>query len=133
MTRNKLYLLLSCACILGYLWLFFSSRFPGKEVPVCLFKWMYGIPCPSCGSTRGMLALYRGEWEEAFRWNPASYLLAVSMGVVPVWILLDCVRKKDSLYQCFKKAEGLASRRPFWLVFVVLVLLNWIWTIQKGL
>lgn len=133
MTRNKLYILLSCACILGYIWLYLSSVVAGQEIIVCFFKRLYGIPCPSCGSTRGLLALFQGEWKAAFMWNPNSYLLASLLVFVPVWIVWDCLGKKDTLYLFLKRAERLASGKLFWIVFIPVVLLNWIWTIQKGL
>ena len=37
----------------------------------CPFKFLTGIPCPSCGMTRCWTALGRHEWALAFRMHPA--------------------------------------------------------------
>lgn len=41
--------------------------------PFCVVKAVTGYPCPGCGITRGVLAILRGEFREAWRRNPASF------------------------------------------------------------
>jgi hypothetical protein len=36
----------------------------------CPFKAVTGLPCPTCGATRAVLAFLHGEWPAAFRLNP---------------------------------------------------------------
>jgi hypothetical protein len=42
----------------------------------CAFRAITGMPCPTCGATRAVLALLQGEWYAALRFNP---LLTVTL------------------------------------------------------
>ena len=67
--RNKLYSILLIACVVGYIWLYYSitsNVTKNKSVEVCLIKHATNIPCPSCGSTRSMISLTKGNFVEAF-------------------------------------------------------------------
>ena len=75
LSRNKLYYLLTIACIAGYSWLYFSmnsnqSQQGGFEV--CLIKHVTDIPCPSCGSTRSVVSLVQGNFIDALYMNPRN-------------------------------------------------------------
>jgi hypothetical protein len=43
--------------------------------PVCLFRFLTGLPCPGCGLTRSFCALLHGEPGAAWSFNPFGYLL----------------------------------------------------------
>jgi hypothetical protein len=43
-----------------------------RDLPPCLFRALVGIPCPTCGSTRALLALSRFDIGAAFFWNPLA-------------------------------------------------------------
>ncbi|HEY3349250.1 MAG TPA: DUF2752 domain-containing protein [Thermoanaerobaculia bacterium] len=38
--------------------------------PVCAFRAITGVPCPTCGGTRALLALARLDAGAALAWNP---------------------------------------------------------------
>ena len=42
---------------------------------VCYFHEITSIPCPTCGSTRAILALVRGDIVSAFLFNPLFFVL----------------------------------------------------------
>jgi hypothetical protein len=55
------------------------------SLPPCLFRELTGIPCPTCGGTRALLALARLDPGAAIAWNPlaaAAAILFVAGGVV---------------------------------------------------
>jgi hypothetical protein len=58
-------------------------------LPGCWFHEWTGRPCPGCGLTRAFLALGRGDWAAAWRWNPFVWpvlgLVALTLldGVLP--------------------------------------------------
>ncbi len=54
-----------------------GSPLIGLLHPPCVFKAVTGIPCPTCGATRAVLALLRGEWWSAVRFNPLVTLILV--------------------------------------------------------
>ncbi len=49
---------------------------------LCLFHWVTGLDCPLCGMTRAMLALARGHWREAIRYNALSPLGAAMLATL---------------------------------------------------
>ena len=74
--RNKLYSILFIACLAGYIWLYFSitkNITENKSVEVCLIKHVTNIPCPSCGSTRSVISLTKGDFVGALKFNPIGY------------------------------------------------------------
>jgi hypothetical protein len=135
-SRNRLYLLLIISCLAGYIWLISASFSAGKaeaEIGVCIFKHVTNIPCPSCGSTRSLLSLLKGNIFEAFYWNPIGIILAFLLVIIPVWILLDFLKRKNSLFLCYKKAEVFLRKREVAIPAILLVASNWVWNIFKGL
>ena len=48
-----------------------SSRF-ASLLPVCRFKALFGIPCPTCGTTRAALALARFDFLKALAHYPLA-------------------------------------------------------------
>jgi Protein of unknown function (DUF2752) len=51
---------------------------PGKTgfFPVCLFRFLTGLTCPGCGSTRAMHQILHGHFLTAFTLNPL-FLVAI--------------------------------------------------------
>ncbi len=134
--RNKLYLLLFIACAAGYSWIFYDSATisaHSKPVEGCLLKHIAGIPCPSCGSTRSVLALMQGNLIQSLYINPFGILIALLMLIVPVWIIADLVTKRKTLFDYYRQAERLMKKPRIAFPLLFLVLVNWIWNITKGL
>lgn len=137
MSRGRLYLLLLVACTAGYSWLAVAYRLKtgnaGQEYGVCLIKHTTGVPCPSCGSTRFLLALLQGDLVAALHWNPLGLLLLLIMLVAPLWILYDVVLGRETLFLSYKRTEHLLKRKWIAIPALLMVLGNWIWNIYKGL
>jgi len=136
MTRNKLYVVLSAACATGYIWLIINyhrSVSGSIEPGVCLFKRFTGIPCPSCGSTRSVLSILNGDFTGAFLCNPFGIIIMFILIVSPLWIIFDIVTQKDSLYVVYNRTELFLRRKWIAITLILLVILNWIWNIYKGI
>ena len=136
MNRNKLYALLSTACAAGYIWLLITYNQNASndgKLGVCLFKRITGIPCPSCGSTRSVLSLLKGDVLGALFWNPFGFILMAIMIISPIWILCDIIRKKETLFQAYTNSEKFLQRKWVAITAILIVLLNWIWNIYKGI
>ncbi|WP_129019723.1 DUF2752 domain-containing protein [Edaphocola flava] len=41
----------------------------------CLFKTLFGISCPGCGITRAIGALFQGNVQEAWQYNPLLFFI----------------------------------------------------------
>jgi len=135
-TKNKLYLFLFIACILGYTWLFIHllelSSF-NEGLTTCLFKKTTTLPCPSCGSTRSILLLINGNFKESWLTNPLGWLISFIMLILPFWILYDWITKKDSFFLAYKKTEKILQKPLLYIPLVILILVNWVWNIYKNL
>lgn len=134
--RNRLYLTIGAACGVGYVWLclnLFSGIMPLGHVSICLIKRITNIPCPSCGTTRSVLSLAEGHFANALAINHMGFIVALIMLVAPVWIMIDIVRKDNSLLIFYSKIETNLRKPPYAILAILLVLSNWIWNIVKGL
>lgn len=134
--RNKLYSILFIACLAGYVWLYFSSTkniTENKSVEVCLIKHVTNIPCPSCGSTRSVISLTKGDFIGALNFNPIGYLVAIIMLIAPIWIITDTIKRTKTLFDFYLKIETYLKRPKIAIPLILLVIINWIWNITKGL
>ncbi len=134
MSRNKLYGLLLLACFAGYVYLFYHFFHTEDSTPsLCPIKNVTGYPCPSCGSTRAVLLLLKGEFVQSLWLNPFGIIVAIIMAVFPVWILADIALKKDAFFMAYKKAETIIRKPGLAVILILIVLLNWIWNLYKNL
>lgn len=136
LNRKKLYLILFIACLAGYIWLYLSitkNIAENNSAEVCLIKHVTNIPCPSCGSTRSVISLTKGDFIGALNINPIGYLVAIIMLIAPSWILVDTVRNAKTLFDFYQKIEFYLKQPKIAIPLILLVIINWIWNITKGL
>jgi len=123
--------------VAGYLWLGWSALEDAHGqsfVTPCLFKEVTHLPCPSCGTTRSMLALLRGDVVGAIHENPLGILLALALAVIPGWILIDAIRRRDSFYRAYIFSEKILAQNAWvYIPCLIAILVNWIWNIVKGI
>ena len=132
--RNKLYSILLIACLAGYIWLYFSitkNITENKSVEVCLIKHLTNIPCPSCGSTRSVISLTKGDFIGALYFNPIGYLVTIIMLIAPIWIIADTIKRTKTLFDFYLKTETYLKRPKIAITLILLVIINWIWNITK--
>ena len=136
MGKTKLYALLIVACAAGYAWLFFSlarELSEKKAVGVCLLKQATGVPCPSCGSTRAALSLLHGNFMQSLLINPFGVIIVAIMLIAPIWIFVDIASRKSTLLEFYARTETILKKPGIAIPLVLLVAINWIWNITKGL
>ena len=133
---KKLYLLLALLCFGGYFLIalnLFEVIEAKSETSLCIIKNVTNVPCPACGTTRSVLKIVNGNFSEGFLINPLGYLSAAVLFIFPFWIISDLIRKRDTLYRFIIQSINVISKRPVAIVLIVLLLMNWIWNINKGL
>ena len=133
--RNKLYAMLFIACLAGYFWLYLStskSFIVNTSYEVCIIKKVSNLPCPSCGSTRSIISLLQGDFIKSLSINPIGIILSIIMIFSPGWITIDLIAKRDSLFRFYCKAQEYLKRPPYSILFALLIVINWIWNIKKG-
>lgn len=136
MCRNQLYILLALLSAAALGWLGYSFAFTtfstANDFSPCLFKSTTGLPCPACGSTRSLMTLLQGHWQEALFWNPLGFLLFAFLLIVPIWILRDLFVRSDSLFRFYSLTEKTLQKRVVSIPLIALVVANWIWNIVKN-
>lgn len=136
MSRNRLYILVLILSIAGYILVTLSLTVPEIAVSdksLCIIKNVTGIPCPACGTTRSVSALFTGNFRTAFNLNPFGYIAAFALLVLPVVVLVDIYRNKNHIWNLYRKIEN--QIRSYWVagILTILVIANWVWNIIKGL
>ena len=135
-SRNKLYAILFAACIAGYIWIYYgltTVQASNGSFEGCFIKQLTNIPCPSCGSTRSVLSLLNGEFVKALQLNPFGYIIAVVLVFSPLWICFDLLTNRKTLFALYQRAEETLKKPQFAIPLSLLVIINWIWNISKGL
>lgn len=130
MELKRRYRLLLLAIVGGYFFVGVSAYLQTQNHPtVCIFKNITGYPCAGCGITRGTILLFRGQFIESILLNPVAIVINVFAIFTFVMISRDLLLNKSDFHTLSTKKIN-----PYFLaVLVVLVILNWIWNIQKGL
>ena len=59
--------------------------------PSCVFKGLMGVPCPTCGATRSVVHLARGEFFASFAMNPLVSLCFVIAALVFFYSLITLI------------------------------------------
>jgi hypothetical protein len=90
-------------------------------LPLCVFRGVTGLSCPTCGSTRALLYLAGGDLAAALSLNPLIVLIVLT---VIAWMVADIVQlllpsRVPSIV--LTRTEGTAIR----VLAVLLFLGNW--------
>jgi len=137
LTRNKLYLLFSIACLAGYIWIFFnyseSSQLNNEGTGICLIKHVTNIPCPSCGSTRSVISLLQGNIMDALYYNPIGIILFAILTISPFWLLFDLFAKGSSLFRFYRRSELQLQQFRVAAPAILFILAIWVWNIYKNI
>ena len=68
---------------------------PGASLPLpesCSSKWLLGIACPACGMTRAFISISHGQLENAWQFNPASYVVYFLVLIQIPWQIFQLIR-----------------------------------------
>ena len=131
MTKKGFYFFVSMVCVAGYGWIFLNYFNHSVRWLGCLFYKITKIPCPSCGATRSAMALLQGNWRDALYYNPLGIVVLLMAIVLPVWILMDVIRRKESLFSFYKRINKEISFNIITVSIILLLLGNWIWNVFK--
>lgn len=136
MKSRRFYAIISSLTILGYLWIAFHylGHNDGQDVTLCIFKRVTSYPCPACGSTRSLLMVLNGQYYRALEMNPFGYILFLGISILPIWLFYDWYNNKHTLYRFYIYFNSFFNKNKVLLIpLIVIVLLNWIWNIIKGI
>jgi len=127
----KIFLLVLYSLGLGYA---FSQTNTTAEnsFSVCLIKNATGYPCPSCGSTRGLVALFDFNLWQSLTINPFGVVTFLSASFMAMLILVDVLFNKQLFDRGLNAIHSFFHKEPFRVVIAALLLVaNWLWNIYK--
>jgi hypothetical protein len=81
------------------------------KIDICIFKYIFGIPCPSCGMTRAYLSLLRLDIHKAFFYHPLFI-------IIPIILIVIIISKYKNI--------SLSKLRMFWYLTGITFILVWI-------
>lgn len=99
---------------------------------LCFSKSIYGVSCPGCGMGRGFVKMSQFNIAQAFLYNPFSIIAFLFWSVLPLWLIADVIRKKQSLYAFYDGFNSFVKKnKTIGILLIVLILANWVWNIYK--
>jgi hypothetical protein len=119
MSRNQLYFTILIACATGFIYMWTGLGFS------CFFKSITGIPCPACGTTR----FIQGDFIQG---NPIGVVVGAAF-ILPLGVIFDLISRGDRVFRAYLWVEDKCRKPLIAALLIALVVLNWIWTIYKGL
>ena len=135
--ENRFYPFAVLAVVSGYTWIILNiviNNISDLSAPVlCVFKTVTGIPCPSCGSTRSVLSIINGDFSRAMHHNPIGFILALTLIILPLWLIFDSVTGKRSMQNFYNRAEFYLKKKALIVPLIVIILAIWVWNIFKGI
>ena len=92
---------------------------------VCPFKLLTHLPCPGCGTTRGVLLLLHGDIIKGFLTNPNSIFACLFIFLFPVLFLIDIASNKAHLYEIYLRCNRILQNPWAWLLITTYLFLIW--------
>jgi hypothetical protein len=89
--------------------------------PSCVFRGISGIPCPTCGATRSLLSLTKGNFAGALTMNPLVAILVPPAVVLCAYSIITLLFGMRRMTFIFSEREKDGIR----IAAVMIVLLNW--------
>jgi hypothetical protein len=136
MQKKWLYFFAAACSVTGSAWviwnrIYYTPSGAQTGINACLFKAATGLPCPSCGSTRSVLALMQLHFGDALYANPFGYIIALAIILLPVWVGYDLAVRRRTLYDFYLACELTIRKRWVAVSLILLVAANWAWNIYK--
>jgi hypothetical protein len=101
-----------------------------EELPrvICPFRHLTGIPCLTCGGTRALLALTRGEVQAAFLWNPLVAVFAIAAATWLLYAAVVTVLRAPRVRVRLAERDRVLFRAAAWAAIAG----NWVFLILQG-
>jgi hypothetical protein len=104
-----------------------------SDINLCLIKKTTGIPCPSCGSTRAVVLISQGDFIQALHVNPIGFIVVICMLLIPIGLFVDLLTRRKTLFDFYLRTEAILRKPGNAIMLAIIVTMNWIWNIFKGL
>ncbi len=105
----------------------------------CPFKYLTGVPCPGCGTTRSVISLVHGDLHRALFYNPLGLLICLFCSLYFILWTIDYLCKTDFhnilIKNPWNKFLNKEKRRKYILIALAAIIagLNTYWNYIKGI
>jgi len=100
----------------------------GLPTPLCPLHTLTGLPCPTCGMTRGLRCLLHGNLEAALLYNPLLMLILAGMTIYLIYcVVVVSARLSRLRWENLPPTTSLGIR----IGVVTLLVANWIYLILR--
>jgi hypothetical protein len=103
----------------------FLPGFDRPLPPSCTTQVLFGLDCPGCGMTRAFISIGHGQFQQAWRFNAASFVVYPFIAVQIPWNLLQ-------IGMLLWRKRAIELPYVYWLpVLVAIVLMmHWLWRLS---
>jgi hypothetical protein len=98
------------------------------QLPRCAFKMLTGLPCPTCGVTRAIMAMTRFDFATALAMNPLAVAGAAIGAVYLAYAAIVLVGRLPRFRPTFAPRDRVAAR----LIVISVVMANWLYLVSAG-
>ncbi len=96
------------------------------NIPLCTFRRVTGIPCPTCGMTTCFIYMTHFQIKDAIIVSPLGSVVFLFSFLSLLYFIFTCFFKLPKIKIVMSKRE----KSIFMIIFVVLLLLNWFYNIN---
>jgi len=111
----------SVAAVVAWLGLVWLIHLVAPGVVLCTLRRHTGLPCPTCGLTRGVTAILRGHVVHGLAYNPLFLVVLV--------VITALLGARLLLARAPRLELGRRERRMAWALGGLLLLANWAYVI----
>lgn len=79
------------------------------------------------------MAFLQGDLKSALFINPAGVVGLMLLLALSVWLPYDLITGKSTLFDVYRKTEAILRKRTVAIFLILLIVLNWLWNLQKPL
>lgn len=108
----------------GLIWLFVHI-YIGINITICPLKLFYGIPCPACGTTRGIMLIMQGRIIDGIYANPNVIITFPILVLYPIIKIYDYFFKKNSLQNIYSIVENILKRKKIFIPLIIIEIIIW--------
>lgn len=106
--------------------LVFAWMVLGLPTPKCAFHEISGFPCLTCGTTRAIGSLLRGDWIQALRWNPVACIAGLALTLAWIYSIMVWLFR----WRRFRPSVPARIQLGLRVAIIILGIANWIYLIR---
>jgi hypothetical protein len=126
-----------CFCTIASLWIAYNFNIESNtnqpKISTCIFKLITGFPCPSCGTTRATIQVFHGNFNKAILLNPFGIIVSLLLIILPILFVIDLIFKKNLFNKFKNNGVKFIQKKAVIIILTTIIILNWIWNINKHL